>query len=146
MPSPTLAPFDDGVIGGIYLDPPVNTEGARMFFNVGSRANNYPYVGVPPNPNEEPLDIYLFIGFEDLPPEDVQLVKDTLAQMLSGEFDRFDLFSGPIIDNQGNVIVPDGERMEQSDLDQFPPGAPGLECKYCMYWWADGITAELPEQ
>ena len=29
---------------------------------------------------------------------------------------------------------------------QFPPGAPGLECDYCMYWWADGITAELPEQ
>ena len=49
------------------------------------------------------------------------------------------------MDNQGNVIVPAGEKMEQSDLDQFPPGAPGLECKYCMYWWADGITAELPE-
>jgi len=85
-------------------------------------------------------------GVADLPPEDVQLVKDTLAKMLSGEFDRFDLFSGPIIDNQGNVVVPEGERFSQSDIDQFPPGAPGLECKYCMYWWADGITAELPEQ
>ncbi len=29
---------------------------------------------------------------------------------------------------------------QQSDLDQFPPGAPGNECKVCMYWWADGIT------
>ncbi len=85
-------------------------------------------------------------GVAGLPAEDVQLVKDTLAKMLSGEFDRFDLFSGPIVDNQGNVIVPDGERFSQSDIDQFPPGAPGLECKYCMYWWADGITAELPEQ
>jgi basic membrane protein A len=85
-------------------------------------------------------------GVADLPPEDVQLVKDTLSKMLSGEFDRFDLFSGPIIDNQGNVVVPEGERFSQSDIDQFPPGAPGLECKYCMYWWADGITAELPEQ
>ena len=85
-------------------------------------------------------------GVADLPPEDVQLVKDTLAKMLSGEFDRFDLFSGPIIDNQGNVVVPEGERFSQSDIDQFPPGAPGLECEYCMYWWADGITAELPEQ
>jgi basic membrane protein A len=84
-------------------------------------------------------------GVADLPPEDVQLVKDTLAKMLSGEFNRFDVFSGEIKDNQGNVIVPAGEKMEQSDLDQFPPGAPGLECKYCMYWWADGITAELPE-
>ncbi len=84
-------------------------------------------------------------GISDLPAEDVQLVKDTLAKMLSGEFNRFDVFSGEIIDNQGNVIVPAGEKMEQSDLDQFPPGAPGLECKYCMYWWADGITAELPK-
>jgi basic membrane protein A len=85
-------------------------------------------------------------GIADLPAEDVQLVKDTLAQMLAGDFDRFDVFAGEIVDNQGNVIVPAGAKMEQSDMDQFPPGAPGLECKYCMYWWADGITAELPEQ
>jgi len=84
-------------------------------------------------------------GVADLPAEDVQLVRDTLAEMLDGRFNRFDVFSGPIIDNQGNVVVPDGEKFEQADLDQFPPGAPGLECKYCMYWWADGITAELPE-
>ena len=84
-------------------------------------------------------------GAADLPAEDVQMVKDTLAQMLAGTFNRFDIFSGPISDNQGNVIVPDGEKFEQADLDQFPPGAEGLECKYCMYWWADGVTAELPE-
>jgi basic membrane protein A len=85
-------------------------------------------------------------GVADLPPEDVQMVRDTLAKMLAGEFDRFDLFSGPIVDNQGNTIVPAGARFSQSDIDQFPPGAPGLECEYCMYWWAEGITAELPEQ
>src|SRR3990172_7797134 len=84
-------------------------------------------------------------GLADLPPEVIQQVRDTLAEMLSGEFDRFDLFSGPIMDNKGNVIVPEGERFSQSDIDQFPPGAPGLECKYCVYWWAEGITAELPE-
>jgi basic membrane protein A len=83
-------------------------------------------------------------GIADLPAEDVQLVKDTLAQMLAGTFNRFDVFAGEIIDNQGNVIVPAGQKMEQSDLDQFPPGAEGLECKYCMYWWADGIVSELP--
>jgi basic membrane protein A len=83
-------------------------------------------------------------GIADLPAEDVQMVKDTLAQMLAGTFNRFDVFAGEIIDNQGNVVVPAGAKMEQSDLDQFPPGAPGLECQYCMYWWADGITSELP--
>ena len=35
------------------------------------------------------------------------------------------------------------EVLEQADLDQFRPES-GLECKYCMYWWAEGITAELP--
>jgi basic membrane protein A len=74
----------------------------------------------------------------------MQMVTDTLAAALAGDFTRFDVFNGPISDNQGNVIVPEGEQFEQSDLDQFPPGAPGLECTYCMYWWADGITAELP--
>lgn len=84
-------------------------------------------------------------GMEDLPPEVIQKVKDTLAQMLAGKFTRFDVFSGEIKDNTGKVIVPAGEKFEQADLDQFPPGAPGLECKYCMYWWAEGITAELPK-
>ncbi len=84
-------------------------------------------------------------GVQDLPAQDVQLVKDTLAKMLKGEFTRFDVFAGPIKDNTGKIIVPAGEKLQQSDLDQFPPGAPGLACKYCMYWWAEGITAELPK-
>jgi basic membrane protein A and related proteins len=83
-------------------------------------------------------------GMKDLPPEVITKVQDTLAKMLAGEFNRFDVFAGEIVDNQGKVIVPAGEKMEQADLDQFPPGAPGLECKYCMYWWADGIVSELP--
>ncbi len=63
-------------------------------------------------------------GMADLPAEDIQMVKDTLAKMLAGEFTRFDVFTGPIKDNKGNVVVPEGEKMEQVDLDQFPPGAP----------------------
>jgi basic membrane protein A len=86
----------------------------------------------------------LTAGAAELPEADVQLVKDTLAQMLAGEFDRFDVFAGEIKDNKGTVIVPAGEKITQADIDQFPPGAPGLECQYCMYWWAEGITAELP--
>jgi basic membrane protein A len=26
-----------------------------------------------------------------------------------------------------------------------PPGAPGNECKTCMYWWNEGITSDLPD-
>jgi basic membrane protein A len=84
-------------------------------------------------------------GVADLPEEDVQHVRDTLAAMLAGDFTRFDVFSGPIYDNQGNLIIAEGEHFEQADLDQFPPGSEGLECQYCMYWWAEGIVAELPE-
>ncbi len=83
-------------------------------------------------------------GVAELPAEDIQLVRDTLEKMRNGEFTRFDVFAGPIMDNQGNVILAEGERLDQADLDQFPPGAPGSECDPCMYWWADGITAELP--
>jgi len=84
-------------------------------------------------------------GLAELPEEDIQLVRDTLAAMLAGDFDRFDVFAGPITDNEGNVILAEGETLEQADLDQFPPGAPGSECSVCMYWWAEGINAALPE-
>jgi basic membrane protein A len=84
-------------------------------------------------------------GVTDLPSADVQKVKDTLAKALAGQWGRFDVFAGPIKDNTGKVIVPDGSKLVQSDLDQFPPGAPGNECKTCMYWWADGITVPLPK-
>ena len=65
--------------------------------------------------------------------------------MLAGEFNRFDVFAGPLKDNTGKELLAAGEKLEQSDLDQFPPGAPGNECKTCMYWWADGINAKLPD-
>ncbi len=84
-------------------------------------------------------------GAADLPAADLQLVRDTLAQMLAGKFNRFDVFAGPIKDNKGNIVVPAGEKIVQADIDQFPPGAEGLACKYCMYWWAEGVTAELPK-
>ena len=83
-------------------------------------------------------------GVKDLPEEDLQMVRDTLAKFLSGEMGRFDVFAGPITDNTGKEVLAAGEKLEQSDLDQFPPGAPGNECQTCMYWWADGITVELP--
>lgn len=83
-------------------------------------------------------------GIADLPAADVTKVKDTLAKMLAGQFGRFDVFAGPIKDNAGKEILAGGAKLKQSDLDQFPPGAPGNECTVCMYWWADGITVALP--
>jgi basic membrane protein A len=82
-------------------------------------------------------------GVADLPAADLAMVKDTLAKMLAGTFGRFDVFAGPIKDNAGKEVLAAGKKLEQSDLDQFPPGA-GTGCKVCMYWWADGITSKLP--
>jgi basic membrane protein A len=79
-------------------------------------------------------------GVEGLPEEDMQLISDTLEQMLAGEFTRFDVFTGPITDNQGNLILAEGETLEQADLEFFDG-----ECETCMYWWNENITAELPE-
>jgi len=82
-------------------------------------------------------------GVADLPAADVQLVRDTLAAALAGDFTRFDVFMGPIYDNQGDLILAEGVSLEQLDLDGF--AAFGSPCTTCMYWWADGITAELPD-
>jgi basic membrane protein A len=84
-------------------------------------------------------------GVKDLDPEVIAMVKDTLAKMLAGEFTRFDVFTGPINDNKGNVVLPAGQALEQVDLDAFPEY--GLPCTVavCMKWWAEGITAELPK-
>ncbi|GAC1675877.1 MAG: BMP family ABC transporter substrate-binding protein [Candidatus Limnocylindrales bacterium] len=101
--------------------------------------------------NSKAMGLYGFMdgqtpqkGITDLPTADVQMVKDTLARMLAGTFGRFDVFAGPIKDNTGKVLLPAGAKLKQSDLDQFPPGAPGSECSVCMYWWNDGITVPLP--
>jgi basic membrane protein A len=86
------------------------------------------------------------MGIKDLPAADVQLVKDTLATMLKSSTGRFDIvFAGPLKDNTGKELLAAGAKLAQSDLDQFPPGAPGNECKTCMYWWNEGIVAKLPE-
>ena len=82
-------------------------------------------------------------GIADLPEEDVQLIRDTLAAMLAGEFTRFDVFKGPIVDNQGNTVLADGVSLEQIDLDGFSQF--GSPCTTCMYWWNENVTAELPE-
>ena len=66
--------------------------------------------------------------------------------MLAGQFNRFDVFSGPITDNTGKQVLAAGQKLVQADLDQFPPGAPGSECKVCMHWFAEGVTGTIPSQ
>jgi basic membrane protein A len=81
-------------------------------------------------------------GVAELPEEELALIRETYGKFLSGELNRFDVFSGPITDNQGNLVVPEGKSLEQADLDGFKQF--GSPCETCMYWWNENITAELP--
>ncbi|GAB4578340.1 MAG: BMP family ABC transporter substrate-binding protein [Anaerolineales bacterium] len=123
-----------------------------VYADIVTRSMNDEYVGGSEyfDADSGALGLYGFMegqtpqpGVADLPEEDLKLVRDTLAAMLAGEFTRFDVFKGPITDNQGNLVLADGVSLEQVDLDGFAQF--GSPCKTCMYWWNENITAELPE-
>jgi basic membrane protein A len=84
-----------------------------------------------------------------VPADVIPLVEQTLADALAGKFDRFSVFSGPIKDNKGNIVIPEGEKWVQCDVDQFAPPAapenPACPAKYGNYWWNENVTAELPK-
>lgn len=91
--------------------------------------------------------------YPSVPESVIPQVQEVLAQMKSGEFDRFDIFTGPINDNQGNVVIPAGVSLTQSDLEGLSDGymsafgITGREaCTICMDYLVEGFdpTAEIP--
>ncbi len=91
--------------------------------------------------------------YPSVPDSVIPEVEALLAQMKAGEFTRFDIFTGPINDNQGNVIIPAGTTLTQSDLEGLSQGymdAFGIEgreaCTICMDYLVEGFTptAEIP--
>jgi Uncharacterized ABC-type transport system, periplasmic component/surface lipoprotein len=123
-----------------------------IYADIVERSRNGTYVGGSEyfDADSGALGLYGFMegqtlqpGVAELPEADLKMVRDTLAKMLAGQFTRFDVFKGPIYDNRGNLVLPEGVSLEQVDLDGFAQfGAP---CKVCMYWWNENVTAELPE-
>lgn len=85
----------------------------------------------------------LTAGMADLPQADLDLIRETFDAAMAGDFDRFDVFKGPITDNQGNQVLADGVSLEQLDLDGFSQF--GSPCTTCMYWWNQNFNAELPD-
>lgn len=86
-------------------------------------------------------------GFEDgatpaagVPQSVIPLVREKLAAMKAGKLTRFDVFAAPLKDNQGKVVLPEGKRMTQEDLE----GLPG--CTSCMTWLAEGIVGQIPSK
>ncbi len=84
--------------------------------------------------------------YASVPADVVPQVKDVLAEMLSGELDRFDIFSGPLQDNQGNEVIPAGVSLTQSDLEGLSGIAGREDCTICMDYLVEGFdpTAEIP--
>jgi basic membrane protein A and related proteins len=86
-----------------------------------------------------------------VPAEVIPLVKAKLADMLAGKFTRFDVFKGPIKDNTGKIVVPEGQSLTQEDLEGIDAGTIAAfnltdrtACKICMNWLADGILGTIP--
>ncbi len=81
-----------------------------------------------------------------VPDDVIPEVDDVVAQMAAGTFDRFSIFTGPIKDNQGNLVVPEGVALTQSDLEGIDAelgaqlGRPA--CEICMDWLAEGFVAD----
>ncbi|MFZ0544493.1 MAG: BMP family ABC transporter substrate-binding protein [Candidatus Promineifilaceae bacterium] len=103
------------------------------------------------------LGIYGFMDgqtpYDSVPESVVPDVQEVLDQMLAGEYDRFDIFSGPMNDNQGNEILPAGVSLTQSDLEGLAEGymadtgITGRDpCTVCMGFLVEGFdpTAEIP--
>ena len=79
------------------------------------------------------------------------MIQAKLADMLAGKFTRKDVFKGPIKDNTGKVVVPDGVSLTDEDLqgiDAATISASNLTgrtaCTICMHWLADGIQGTIP--
>jgi len=86
-----------------------------------------------------------------VPADVIPLVQAKLADMLAGKFTRFDVFKGPIKDNTGKVIVPEGQSLTQEDLEGIDAGTikafnltDRTACTVCMHWLAEGIQGTIP--
>jgi basic membrane protein A len=66
--------------------------------------------------------------------------------MRAGEFTRFDVFKGPIKDNQGNVVVAEGKTMTQEDLEGLRDIPGRTSCEICMDWLVEGMVGTLPSK
>ncbi len=108
-----------------------------------------------------PQDYYLdsvdgiigFYGFmvdevpqSSIPSATIPEIDDVVSMMNSGTFDRFSIFTGPLNDNKGNEVVPEGMVLTQSDLEGIDDelgaflGRPG--CTICMSWLVEGFVED----
>jgi basic membrane protein A len=86
-----------------------------------------------------------------VPADVIPQVQAKIADMLAGKFTVQDVFRGPIKDNTGKVVIPDGQTLTVEDLfgiDEATIKSMNLTgrtpCTICMNWLADGIQGTIP--
>lgn len=92
--------------------------------------------------------------FASIPASVIPEVQAVLAEMKAGTFTRFEIFAGPLNDNQGKEILPAGAKLTQSDLEGLNEGylsAFSIEgrdaCTVCMNYLVEGFdtAASIPQ-
>lgn len=74
-----------------------------------------------------------WIDFAPYGPAVTQETLDLIDERKQGIIDgTFDMFAGPIMDNQGNVVIAEGETIEFGDRS------------LCCQWLVEGIVGEIP--
>ncbi|MBN2358608.1 MAG: BMP family ABC transporter substrate-binding protein [Deltaproteobacteria bacterium] len=81
-----------------------------------------------------------------VPAEVVPEVRAVLDRMRAGTFTRFDLFKGPLKNNQGALVLAAGQVLTQEDLEGIRGIAGRRDCAICMNWLVEGVSGELPKQ
>ena len=102
-----------------------------------------------PGPGEKSVGLLGFMEGQSpakgVPKSIIPKIKEKLAAMQQGKFTRFDIFTGPIKDNKGNVVIKAGQKPTQEDLEGIK-GIPGREdCHICMDYFVEGIVGEIPK-
>ena len=81
-----------------------------------------------------------------VPADVVPKVQAALEQMRGGKLTRFDLFKGPLRNNQGGAVLGAGQLLAQEDLEGIRGIAGRRDCTICMGWLVEGVSGELPRQ
>ncbi len=86
-----------------------------------------------------------------VPKDVIPMVQAKIADMIAGKFSRKDIFKGPIKDNTGKVVIPDGVSLTDEDLQGIDAATiqsgnltGRTACTICMNWLADGIQGAIP--
>ncbi|MBV7331478.1 extracellular solute-binding protein [Chloroflexi bacterium TSY] len=100
------------------------------------------------------VGFYGFTGdndpFASVPQRVIPDILQVLSEMKTGSFTRFDIFRGPLYDNQDRLIIPQGTTPTQSDLEGLTAsmldelGITDREpCVYCMSFLVEGFVPEV---